>query len=1364
MAGETFTQMGGNKTAEDGGITAMYMSNTTEQPVIATTSEQYSSSARSKFGLSKAAVSGEIAKSTAVSPVTKTSGNIYSYCGGKVTKEATKIAGNQEILVAEGDVEYKSCVIVNQLPPTVSRQGGCVAVTTGSKETAIPTIDIMSDKIQVVSKKKILGAAPEFVSPYAKFIGATVEFTLQKRKTTTETTVRGVQGFSLVTQEITSDRETALQPIFMVNELTITATDGDAIVISPIIIGDMEKGAFILQAPKGEATLGAAKLNQKEAITTTNLGFGCTFLTAIQAAMRGEFDKAARDIIEEIPLLSALKELSEARDYRSAIGPGFQLANCGLQIQKEGLKNHLLKSLGFDEKGNWSIANLKYQIRFGKEQQYYKWNEVVAGSIQTANILLQGARNVNIFSQAIKCNHFLAKGKNVNLEGLGQQEESHGSSSGVSLGLQGGMPSLGVDASRSQSEAIKYIPTAINSKTAVIIAEEEVKFRQAYLETSAAFIEATSLLIETLQDKIKSTTERFSASIALNGAGTLTIGHSKQDKATANNLAGINASDTLYVHTTAGIHNIGGLLQCQANAIPLAVKTPTGLQMFYQYHMPADNDCAFHCLGIARAIAAKQLLNASDNKTIRGLIAAEIVEEIILGAKDLSNDVLPKSLQPEKVAALRTELLSAESALKRSSIRIQKTHGVKVLMSPEEAFETLTGLLRVDEFDELEAALSRVEVAKEAIEDFAGEMQTYKEYITYYVGSPGSWIGFHPTIDVKITGVIDAIAVLNNLHVKIYQKVATQIQLVYECNPTGSKEINMYFTHCPGETALNHFDLLNLSPELIIAPQLTYESLTSYDNGYKFNLGLHDVAAVGMAMAVANASKPEFNVATSTIPTTTTTTTTAAEAVTTTTTVKPKIIAMTTTTMATAHETTRTTTKSKANTTTTTTAVEAITTNSKIAIKDAKGAAKVKVKSAAKDPITKQKPKNTTIIDNASAKNQRTSITTNDSTAPAMYASGKPPTTSSHRAAPKLKQLSSQQSPQEYTPLQWLRLAKRAFMGDHCSEVLTWQQHNRRGNPNAAAFTDHVAQNAHPVEVAKATATGIKDGAVVAGTFVGEEAGRIRLGHPTITGQAFKTTGTLIGEEAARLRLGQPTTTGNFVSFLGEEAARLRLGEQTYMGPVIRQHLQTFADTPTTKLMHDFASSTTQSMLLWEFGASGARAVIKAAPSVARFTTTTAKNAAKATGEFVASHEFQSPITFQFNSSKLYTGIPVDTVKVRNPVKGPKARVQTRKIECSNGLIYEDSSKHGRIDVGKASRAPTAPKTALESSIEANAVSKRRVCYDSNTDEIVVFRYTGGVTFHGHVSTWEKLNPDMRSILIKEFNFTPKGKPPKNTR
>jgi hypothetical protein len=95
-------------------------------------------------------------------------------------------------------------------------------------------------------------------------------------------------------------------------------------------------------------------------------------------------------------------------------------------------------------------------------------------------------------------------------------------------------------------------------------------------------------------------------------------------------------------------------------------------------------------------------------------------------------------------------------------------------------------------------------------------------------------------------------------------------------------------------------------------------------------------------------------------------------------------------------------------------------------------------------------------------------------------------------------------------------------------------------------------------------------------------------------------------------------------------------------------------------------------------------------------------------------------------------------------------------------LIYEDASYHSKVGTEKKSRAPTDPKTALENSIVINP--KRRLSYDPDTGEIVIFGRHLPNTFHGSVRTWNDLDPSVRNALIREFNFTPNGKPPKNTR
>lgn len=138
--------------------------------------------------------------------------------------------------------------------------------------------------------------------------------------------------------------------------------------------------------------------------------------------------------------------------------------------------------------------------------------------------------------------------------------------------------------------------------------------------------------------------------------------------------------------------------------------------------------------------------------------------------------------------------------------------------------------------------------------------------------------------------------------------------------------------------------------------------------------------------------------------------------------------------------------------------------------------------------------------------------------------------------------------------ISWGVMAYRALSGDRSPEVLRWQQQNRQQMSMLADFSDGL-QSAKPIKVMESSGRGLKDSFIEMGTFLGEEAARLRLGQTTKTQKAIVSAGTFLGEEAARLRLGEDTRTGQFFNvvgtFLGEEATRLRLGTPTITGAAI---------------------------------------------------------------------------------------------------------------------------------------------------------------------------------------------------------------------
>ena len=842
--GGSFNKYGGSLTAGKGGINARFTESEsfTAVPVVGKNIYSQYSKARSKLGLNKAEITSFGTDYTIYPSALRSEGKVHIYCDGKVELESYKTVGMEDItFYSKDDINLKFHIKLNQLPTVASRNGDMLAITSSTREVGVPASMVANKNLQLIAKGRLRGQAPQFAAQFGCFQGKSVEIDVQRLKTDIQQKSRGIQGFAYVQESRVLNQENAAQPIFLVKNLTVRSTNGDAVIVSPILLSDEQKGAFILEAKGGDARLETTELKNKEERERFSVGVNMAGLSAIQKAARGGLKGAARSLAEEVPLLASLVALSKAKGGVSIIDAGTQLAACALDLyalRKAGhlnnlgdLKNYLLRNLGFDKIGNWSVDNLTYKIRFGTEEYENKWTEVVAGCIKTANVLLKSTRDVNIFAQDIQCKDFAVRARRkMHLGAREQKQGSHSGSSGLNVGLQSGVPFASMSYDSSKIRAQRFVNTIVKaSNTVTLVSAEAIKLRGAFLETAKAFVATTSFLIESLQNECAS---KY-CNLSIDTTDNLSVGMGKRNKRWKEQQFGISASETLHVNARENIHLKGGILAVKHDATPLSVIYKGEVKSLYHYHIPKDEDCAFHALGIARAIAATQLLAKTNDLAIRELVASEIASKVIEGATcDDTNYLLPKSMQPERVKVLRTELIGAENLLEKVVKDINTLHHINVY-SVKKLIQFPHLMLK--ERQRLEAALTRLENVEAAIHAFAKEARTYEEYVTYFVASPGSWLGFEPdyNMSARKTGVIDAIAKINNLKVRIWQQQDSRpLQVVHESDNFGIRIVDLLHIR------QNNFDLLHEKPGQIVTPRITYEDLFDKESGYNFNINL----------------------------------------------------------------------------------------------------------------------------------------------------------------------------------------------------------------------------------------------------------------------------------------------------------------------------------------------------------------------------------------------------------------------------------------------------------------------------------------------------------------------------------------------
>lgn len=88
--------------------------------------------------------------------------------------------------------------------------------------------------------------------------------------------------------------------------------------------------------------------------------------------------------------------------------------------------------------------------------------------------------------------------------------------------------------------------------------------------------------------------------------------------------------------------------------------------------------------------------------------------------------------------------------------------------------------------------------------------------------------------------------------------------------------------------------------------------------------------------------------------------------------------------------------------------------------------------------------------------------------------------------------------------------------------------------------------------------------------------------------------------------------------------------------------------------------------------------------------------------------------------------------------------------DSTKNLEYADPPYHTSKDNNLKRRKPTSGQQALESSIKFKPTSNRKVGYDIETSEFVVFDNTERHIYHGHVRSWSELDVRMQNALIQQ--------------
>ena len=219
---------------------------------------------------------------------------------------------------------------------------------------------------------------------------------------------------------------------------------------------------------------------------------------------------------------------------------------------------------------------------------------------------------------------------------------------------------------------------------------------------------------------------------------------------------------------------------------------------FQEMRIPADNDCALHCLELTRKEAQELLLGNSSNEEIRKMVANEIFAALIEGT-------MPEKIQQNKnYSRLHRQYFNICSFIDALVGELNDDLGVQGITAEQlvenydaEENPKLTALKRaMEEFREV----------KEEILIYTSSEEAFNQFARFYVGQAGQWLSYIRGVrDESRTTSLDAIARLKGINLNIWIKdpQTQKLYMVHTFNGGGDKEVDMLHT-----AGLTHFNLL----------------------------------------------------------------------------------------------------------------------------------------------------------------------------------------------------------------------------------------------------------------------------------------------------------------------------------------------------------------------------------------------------------------------------------------------------------------------------------------------------------------------------------------------------------------------------
>jgi len=493
-----------------------------------------------------------------------------------------------------GHMELGASTVTNTLPPVHSKKGLTYSVTTGTTQQGLACKFHSTDEIVITSENTLHAVAPALMGKHVQVLsGKTAIIDEVNLQHETQTQTKGWQGFKTIKQNIHQHSETVKTSTFIAfDSISMVSKEGNLILVATkMIVGT---GDIRLKAPQGELIFKPAIMNHNMTIEEFSLGLKFFGSNSLEAAMKGHFKEAAKNLLNEFPLLSSMEDLLKSKDNADKICSGLQTVYHAYRLYEAyGKAENIWDTLQ-------AQVNFNPTVRLGKSTSHLRYTTAMLTWLQARNIVMQ-ANSIHAEGVSGECNTLIAEAeKNINIDAGQTTSSQQSTQQGISLGLdlsKGGLPILGVDYAKEGSRAVNYLTShfKVHNQT-TLIAGDQINLRGVCIETLKAVLIAEELTLQTLQDEYKQ--KSFAAHASTGGSFGLQMG--RDESKFAREQSGIIAQETLLINIRKKINLLGAKLMVGDQAKPLSVRYPDGKKTnMYESEMPTDNnDCGFYSLGI----------------------------------------------------------------------------------------------------------------------------------------------------------------------------------------------------------------------------------------------------------------------------------------------------------------------------------------------------------------------------------------------------------------------------------------------------------------------------------------------------------------------------------------------------------------------------------------------------------------------------------------------------------------------------------------------------------------------------------------------------------------------------------------------